>query len=151
MVRLGIGLYGVSAFADEQQKLLPVGELKTSLVQIKKVLAGESIGYGLSYTANSDMTIGIIPIGYADGFRRSLSNGMGKVWVNNIPCPVVGKVCMDTTMIDISQTQAEEGDSVVVFGPTHSIQDFAADCNTIAYEILTGIPARVRRVFINET
>ena len=151
MVRLGIGLYGVSAFADEQQKLLPVGELKTTLVQIKKVSAGESVGYGLTYTASADMTVGIIPMGYADGFRRSLSNGVGKVWVNHIPCPVIGRVCMDTTMIDISGTQAQEGDDVIVFGSEHSIQDFATDCNTIAYEILTGIPARVRRVFINET
>lgn len=151
MVRLGIGLYGVSAFADEQEKLFPVGELKTTVVQIKNVSAGESIGYGRSFTASSPMTIGIIPIGYADGFRRSLSNGVGKVWVNGVACPVVGRVCMDTTMIDLSNTSAKEGDSVIVFGQPYSIQEFANDCNTIAYEVLTAIPARVRRVFINET
>jgi alanine racemase len=150
MVRLGIGLYGVSAFEEEQKMLGNVGSLKTSIVQIKTVLPNETVGYGRKFTSNQEMQIAVLPIGYADGFRRSLSNGKGKVFINGIACPVVGRVCMDVTMVDITGVSAQEGDEAVVFNSEHSILDFANDCDTIAYETLTGIPQRVKRVIVNE-
>ena len=150
MVRLGIGLYGVSAFDEEQKMLRNVGSLKTSIVQIKNIQPNESIGYGRTFIANEAMKIAVLPIGYADGFRRSLSNGKGKVFIQGKPCPVVGRVCMDVTMVDVSHISAQEGDEVIVFDSNHSIIDFANSCDTIAYEVLTGIPQRVKRIIVNE-
>jgi alanine racemase len=150
MVRLGIGLYGVSAFEDEQKMLRSVGSLKTSIVQIKTVLPNDSVGYGRTFTSNQEMKIAILPIGYADGFRRSLSNGKGKVFINGKACPVVGRVCMDMTMVDISNLDVQEGDEAIIFNEDHSIIDFANDCDTIAYEVLTNIPQRVKRIIVNE-
>jgi alanine racemase len=150
MVRLGIGLYGVSAFEDEQKMLRTVGSLKTSIVQIKTVLSNETVGYGRTFTSNQEMKIAVLPIGYADGFRRSLSNGKGKVFINGKACPVVGRVCMDMTMVDISSLDAKEGDEAIIFNEEHPITAFANDCDTIAYEVLTGIPQRVKRIIVNE-
>lgn len=150
MVRLGIGLYGVSAFEEEQKMLRNVGSLKTSIVQIKNIQPNESIGYGRTFIANEAMKIAVLPIGYADGFRRSLSNGKGKVFIQGKPCPVVGRVCMDVTMVDVSHISAQEGEEVIVFDSNHSIIDFANSCDTIAYEVLTGIPQRVKRIIVNE-
>ena len=150
MVRLGIGLYGVSAFEEEQKMLRTVGSLKTSIVQIKTVLSNETVGYGRTFTSNQEMKIAVLPIGYADGFRRSLSNGKGKVFINGKACPVVGRVCMDMTMVDISSLEAKEGDEVIIFNEEHPITAFANDCDTIAYEVLTSIPQRVKRIIVNE-
>ena len=150
MVRLGIGLYGVSAFEEEQKMLRSVGSLKTSIVQIKSLLPNESVGYGRTFTSNQEMKIAVLPIGYADGFRRSLSNGKGKVFINGKACPVVGRVCMDMTMVDITNLDVKEGDEAVIFNEDHSIIDFASDCETIAYEVLTNIPQRVKRIIVNE-
>ncbi len=150
MVRLGIGLYGVSAFEEEQKMLRNVGSLKTSIVQIKSVLPNETVGYGRTFTSNQEMKIAVLPIGYADGFRRSLSNGKGKVFINGKACPVVGRVCMDVTMVDITGVPAQEGDEAIVFNGDHSILDYAQACDTIAYEVLTGIPQRVKRIIVNE-
>ena len=150
MVRLGIGLYGVSAFEEEQKMLRNVGRLKTSIVQIKNVHPAESVGYGRAFTSNQEMKIAVLPIGYADGFRRSLSNGKGKVFINGKVCPVVGRVCMDVTMVDITNLAVKEGDEAIIFSEDHSIIDFASDCETIAYEVLTSIPQRVKRIIVNE-
>jgi alanine racemase len=150
MVRLGIGLYGVSAFEEEQKMLRNVGSLKTSIVQIKSVLPNETVGYGRTFTSNQVMKIAVLPIGYADGFRRSLSNGKGKVFINGKACPVVGRVCMDVTMVDITGVPAQEGDEAIVFNGDHSILEYAQACDTIAYEVLTGIPQRVKRIIVNE-
>jgi alanine racemase len=150
MVRLGIGLYGVSAFEEEQKMLRNVGSLKTSIVQVKSVLPNETVGYGRTFTSNQEMKIAVLPIGYADGFRRSLSNGKGKVFINGKACPVVGRVCMDVTMVDITEVPAQEGDEAIVFNGDHSILDYAQACDTIAYEVLTGIPQRVKRIIVNE-
>ncbi len=150
MVRLGIGLYGVSAFEEEQKMLKNVGSLKTSIVQLKTIHPGESVGYGRTFTTDKTMKIAILPIGYADGFRRSLSNGKGHVFIQGKACPVVGRVCMDVTMVDVSHVSAKEGDEVIVFDAEHSIIAFANACDTIAYEVLTGIPQRVKRIIVNE-
>lgn len=150
MVRLGIGLYGISAHEPEQDKLETVSTLKTSISQIKKIKAGESVGYNRSFIAKSDSTIATIPLGYADGLRRSLSNGNGSVWINGKNCPIVGNVCMDMTMVDISETNANEGDEVIVFGRQISLSAFAKNCETIPYEILTSISQRVKRIYLEE-
>ena len=150
MVRLGIGLYGVSAFEEEQKMLRTVGSLKTSIVQIKTVLSNETVGYGRTFTSNQEMKIAVLPIGYADGFRRSLSNGKGRVFINGKACPVVGRVCMDMTMVEISNLEAKEGDEAIIFNEEHPITAFANDCDTIAYEVLTSIPQRVKRIIVNE-
>ncbi len=150
MVRLGIGLYGISAYGPEQDSLETVSTLKTSISQIKKIKAGESVGYNRSFIAKNDSTIATIPLGYADGLRRSLSNGRGNVWIDGKNCPIVGNVCMDMTMIDISETNAKEGDEVIVFGRQISLSEFARKCETIPYEILTSISQRVKRIYLEE-
>jgi alanine racemase len=150
MVRLGIGLYGVSAFEEEQKMLRNVGSLKTRVVQIKTVMPEESVGYGRTFVAESPMKIAILPIGYADGFKRLLSNGKGKVFIHGKACPVIGRVCMDVCMVDVTNLGVQEGDEVVIFNDEHSIINFAMDCETIAYEVLTSIPQRVKRIIVNE-
>ncbi len=150
MVRLGIGLYGISAVEEEQSSLRTVATLKTTISQIKKIKKGESIGYNRAYIASKDMTIATIPVGYADGLRRSLSNEKGSVWINGTVCKIVGNVCMDMTMIDISETAANEHDEVIIFGAQHDISIIAKDAGTIPYEILTSISHRVNRNYIEE-
>ncbi|MEL6561375.1 MAG: bifunctional UDP-N-acetylmuramoyl-tripeptide:D-alanyl-D-alanine ligase/alanine racemase [Bacteroidota bacterium] len=148
MVRLGIGLYGYDALFSKDLKV--VSSLKTTISQIKRVKQGESVGYGRSYKVESEMTIATIAIGYADGFRRSLSNGVGKVSIRNHLVPVVGRVCMDMTMVDVSEIDASVGDEVVVFGNHPGIEMLADWMDTIPYEILTNVGDRVKRIFISE-
>jgi alanine racemase len=150
MVRLGIGLYGISTISEEQSSLRTVATLKTTISQIKEIRKGESIGYNRAYIASRDMTIATIPVGYADGLRRILSNEKGSVWVNGSVCNIVGNVCMDMTMIDISNANAKEHDEVIVFGAQHDISIIAANSGTIPYEILTSISHRVNRRYIEE-
>jgi len=150
MVRLGIGLYGVDSNLGMQQQLKNVSSLKTTISQIKKVKAGESIGYSRNGIAEKDSIIATVRIGYADGYPRSLGNGMGKMNVNGILAPVIGNVCMDMTMLDITAIAAKEGDDVMVFGEKLAVTDVALWANTIAYEILTGISQRVKRVYYEE-
>jgi alanine racemase len=150
MVRLGIGLYGVDPTSDGFRELRPVATLKTIISHIQKVRKGETIGYGRRGIAKDDMAIGTIAIGYADGFTRAFSRGVGKVLVKGIRVPVVGNVCMDMTMIDITGMDAVEGDEVIIFGKDLPIQDVAASISTIPYEILTNTSERVKRVFVSE-
>jgi alanine racemase len=152
MVRLGIGLYGVDP-TDEKKKadLLPVATLKTVISQIRKVSAGETIGYSRKGKASKDMTVATIAIGYADGFSRAFSRGVGEVLVNGKRSPVVGNVCMDMTMIDVTGLDAREGDEVIVFGKDLPIGEVAQKINTIPYEILTSTSERVKRVFHAES
>jgi alanine racemase len=150
MVRLGIGLYGLEVTNSEQKELQTVGTLKTVISQIKYLKAGETVGYSRKGVLEKDSKIATIAIGYADGFDRGFSKGVGKVWVNGVVCPVVGNVCMDMTMIDVSETDCKEGDEVVIFGKDLSIKELATSIGTIAYEILTGVSERVKRVFYKE-
>jgi len=150
MVRLGIGLYGVDNNDNMQQQLKNVTTLKTTISQIKKVKAGESVGYSRKGMAAKDSIIATVRIGYADGYPRLLSNGNGKMLVNGKPAPVMGNVCMDMTMLDITGINAAEGDEVIVFGQTLPVKEVAAWADTIAYEILTGISQRVKRVYFEE-
>ncbi len=150
MVRLGIGLYGIDPTLEKIAALQPVATLKTVISQIKKIHEGETVGYGRKGKANKELTIATIAIGYADGFSRSFSRGKGFVLVNGKKAPVIGNVCMDMTMIDITGIPASEGDEVIIFGDDRSINDVAESIGTIAYEILTNTSARVKRVFVAE-
>lgn len=150
MIRLGIGLYGVSASGTDQKNLRSVSTLKTVISQIKHVPKGESVGYSRNFIAPKDIKIATIPVGYADGMRRTLSNGKGHVIILGKKAPVVGNVCMDMTMVDITNIDCEEGESVEIFGPTLSLHEFAEQTGTIAYEILTSISQRVKRIYLQE-
>ncbi|HEX8040476.1 MAG TPA: bifunctional UDP-N-acetylmuramoyl-tripeptide:D-alanyl-D-alanine ligase/alanine racemase [Chryseosolibacter sp.] len=150
MVRLGIGLYGIDPAPGSGVNLKPVASLKTIISQIKHLSPGESIGYGRRGKADRHLTIATIAIGYADGFSRAFSGGVGKVMVNGMPARVIGNVCMDMTMIDITGVPAKEGDEVVVFGQGLPIQELAESVHTIPYEILTSTSERVKRVFVSE-
>ncbi len=150
MVRLGIGLYGVDSEPAMQEQLRNVTTLKTNISQIKKVKSGESVGYSRKGVAAKDSVIATVRIGYADGYPRSLSNGIGKMRVNDQLAPVIGNVCMDMTMLDISGIEASEGDEVIVFGEQLPVSDMASWSQTIPYEILTGISQRVKRVYYEE-
>lgn len=150
MVRLGIGMYGISNNPTLKQKLHPVMKWMSSISQIKKLLKGESVGYSRTFIAEKEMKIAIIPLGYADGFRRSLGNGKGGVFIQNSYCPTVGRVCMDMIMVDISKLNVKEGEKVEIIGSKQNIEKFAEQMGTIAYEVMTGISKRVHRVYIEE-
>ena len=150
MVRIGIGLYGIGVNADEQKQLQNVNTLKTTISQIKNIPAGDSIGYSRKGMAKNNMRIATVPIGYADGLNRKLSNGRGKMFVNGKAAPIVGNVCMDMCMIDITDANASEGDEVIVFGSNYSITEVAKDLDTIPYEVLTNVSRRVKRVYYQE-
>ncbi|MBV2247043.1 MAG: bifunctional UDP-N-acetylmuramoyl-tripeptide:D-alanyl-D-alanine ligase/alanine racemase [Lentimicrobium sp.] len=150
MVRLGISLYGISGDTLEQQNLETVSSLKTSISQIKIIAAGDSVGYNRAWKSTRDTVIATVPIGYADGLSRQLSNGVGSMMINGQRAPVVGNICMDMTMLDITGIPAAEGDEVVVFGNEPSIVELALSIHTIPYEILTGISRRVKRVYFQE-
>jgi len=148
MVRLGIGLYGVSA--TNQNKLMNVSSLKTTISQIKWVDKDQTVGYSRKGKLNKKSRIGIIPIGYADGFNRKLSNGVGHVLVNGKTAPVVGNICMDMCMIDLTDIDAKEGDAVTIFGDDYSLNKMAEQLDTIPYEILTTVSRRVKRIYFQE-
>ena len=150
MVRLGIGLYGVDNNLNMQAKLKNVSTLKTTISQIKKVAAGESVGYNRMGSVSVDSLVATVRIGYADGYPRVLSNGVGSMWVKGNLAPVIGNICMDMTMLDITGTNIKEGDEVIVFGENLPVSDLAKKAQTIPYEILTGISQRVKRVYFEE-
>lgn len=150
MVRLGVGLYGVNPTSDTAM-LKTVATLKTVISQIRTISKGETIGYGRRGKADCEVRIATIAIGYADGYTRAFSRGVGKVLVNGKMARVIGNVCMDMTMIDITGIDASEGDEVVIFGDSLPIEDVAASISTIAYEILTNTSERVKRVFVAES
>lgn len=148
MVRLGISLYGVSASGLDG--LRNVCTLKTTILQIKHIKAGETVGYGRKGSFDHDAVIATIRIGYADGISRQFGNGVGSVLVNGQMAPVVGNICMDLTMIDVTNIDVKEGDSVIIFGKDPSVIDLANKINTIPYEILTSISNRVKHVYYKE-
>ncbi len=147
MVRLGIGLYGVASHPEEQKKLRLVSELKATVSQVKRVKAGDTVGYGRTWVAPNDTRIAVVSIGYADGFPRSLSNGKGQVLIRGVLYSVVGRVCMDMIMVEVKDAPVTEGDEVLIFGLDLPIQKMAAAMGTIPYEVLTGISSRVKRLY----
>jgi Alr-MurF fusion protein len=151
MVRLGIGLYGVDVTGGNQLKLREAAVLTTTIAQIRKVEAGETVGYNRKGRVNRDSLIATIRIGYADGYPRSLSNGRGMVMIRNKFFPVIGSVCMDMTMIDITDLPGiTTDDEVVVFGRGLTLNQLADWAGTIPYDIMTGISQRVKRVYIED-
>ncbi len=151
LVRLGIGLYGVDPTEEINKNLQPVATLKTVISQIKKIRKGETIGYGRRGKAEQEMTLATLAIGYADGFSRSFSRGKGKVLIQGKLAPVVGNVCMDMTMVDITGIVANEGDEAIVFGAGLPILEVAKWIDTIPYELLTSTSERVKRMFFAES
>ncbi|MHB8260208.1 MAG: bifunctional UDP-N-acetylmuramoyl-tripeptide:D-alanyl-D-alanine ligase/alanine racemase [Bacteroidia bacterium] len=150
MVRLGIGLYGLSSNEVEQKHLLNVSTLKTTISQIKQVKGGDTVGYNRRGAITKPTSIATVPIGYADGLNRKLGNGVGHLFVHNKPAPLVGNVCMDMCMIDITGINAQEGDEVIVFNSAGTLNHLAHTLGTISYEVLTAVSARVKRVYLQE-
>ena len=150
MVRLGIGLYGVSNDAEEQKYLENVSTLKSVISQIRTVPAGDSVGYGRRFMAAKPTVVATIPIGYADGISRLWGNGSGYVTVNKQKAIILGSVCMDMLMVEVTGIDCSEGDDVIVFGESPTVIEIAEKTQTIPYEILTSISQRVKRVFYRE-
>jgi alanine racemase len=151
MVRLGIGLYGVDTANEKDLALQTVASLKSTIAQIRTVNANETVGYNRKGKLNRLSKIATVRIGYADGFNRRLGNGRVSMFVNGKLAPVIGNVCMDMTMIDITDIrEVNEGDQVEIFGINLSVQQLAEWGETIPYEIMTGISQRVKRVYLEE-
>lgn len=148
MVRPGIGIYG--AEVHEGIHLRPVSRFKTRVSQVKRIPAGEPVGYGFTDVSDKDRMIAILPVGYADGLNRRLGNRNGNLFINGSRVPLIGKICMDTCMVDISGIDVREGDEAEVFGMNITVAEVANQCGTIPYEVLTSIPARVKRIFYRE-
>ncbi|MBS1563622.1 MAG: bifunctional UDP-N-acetylmuramoyl-tripeptide:D-alanyl-D-alanine ligase/alanine racemase, partial [Bacteroidetes bacterium] len=151
MVRLGIGLYGIDSAASERLNLREVSTLKTTIAQLKHLKKGETVSYGRKGVVKKDSIIATVRLGYADGYSRRLGNGVGKMQVNGRLAPVIGTVCMDMTMLDVTGIpHVREADEVTVFGEGLSIQQVAAWAGTIPYEIMTSVSQRVKRVYFEE-
>jgi Alr-MurF fusion protein len=151
MVRLGIGLYGIDTATKETDNgLQPIASLKTSIAQVKKILARETISYNRSGSLVKNGKIATVRIGYADGYLRAFGNGVGKMLVKGILVPTVGNITMDMCMLDVSTVNVKEGDEVIIFNEQQGIEDLAAQIGTIPYEILTNVSQRVKRVYFYE-
>ena len=145
MVRLGIGFYGVS----KDDNLKAVGKLVSNIAQIRTLKKGEEVGYGASFIAKQEMKIAVIPLGYADGINRKLGDGKGRVLIKNISAIIIGKISMDSFMVDISGINAKEGDLVTIFSEENSVDEIAKNLDTIPYEILATLNRRIKRVYLN--
>ena len=146
MVRPGILMYGLGK--SGQDKLSPVMSLKTEVVKIRKIKAKESVSYGRTFVAEKNMTIGVIPIGYADGLPRSVSN-LGHVICRDVKCKILGRVCMDLTMIDLTSIVSPKlGDEVIIFDDLYTANHLSSIVDTISYEIVCGISKRVNRIYL---
>lgn len=149
MVRLGIGLYGISPI-KEDATLHPVSTLKTIILQIHDVPAGETVGYSRRGVLTRHSRIAALPIGYADGLNRRLGNGKGFCIVNGKKAPYVGNICMDVCMIDVTDIECKEGDSVEIFGPSLPVTTVAEWLETIPYEVLTSVSQRIKRIYYSD-
>ncbi len=146
MVRTGIGLYGFGNDPEENKHLKPVGTLKTIITQIHKVEKGESVGYNRAFIAEKTTLSATLAIGHADGIPRSYGNGKGWVIINGEKAHILGNVCMDMIMVDVTDIDCEEGDEVIVFGPSATAEELSAAINSISYELITAVSQRVKRV-----
>jgi alanine racemase len=145
---MGIGLYGIGDYKGLE--LRHTGRFITAVSQVRKVPAGEPVSYGCNGASDSDREIAVIPVGYADGLRRELGNGRGSLFIKDRKVPIIGSICMDMCMADVTGLNVKTGDEAEVFGTRITIEEIAKICNTIPYEILTSIPSRVKRVYVNE-
>ena len=147
MVRSGIGMYGFGNDPKINTHLLPISTLKTIISQIHFLKKGESLGYNRAYTAEKDIKTATLPIGHADGIKRQYGNGHGFVTINNQKASVLGNVCMDMIMVDVTNISCHEGDEVIVFDHINTAEALAENVNSISYELLTAVSQRVKRVF----
>ncbi len=150
MARLGIGLYGIGKAGTHS--LRHISTLRTRIVQIKELDASQTVGYGRAGHLRRMSRVATIPIGYADGLNRHLGEGAWSVSVKGERVPIVGRICMDTCMIDVTGIEAQEGDPVFIFSPLphNTVEDMARVLGTISYEIMTGISGRVKRIYTKE-
>lgn len=149
MVRLGIGLYGIDSLLPNTQPLEKVHGLYASVLQIKKILKDETVGYNRAYRLDRDSNIAIVNIGYADGLMRGSGNGKHRVWINGHYAPIIGNICMDLIMVDVTGIEVDVGDRVEIFGKNVSIEDLANVNDTIPYEVLARISSRVNKKYLN--
>lgn len=150
MVRLGIGLYGIGNDKEEMKELRNVGTLKTRIMQVKEIEAEESVGYGRRFRATRTTKIATVPIGYADGIHRVWGSSGGYVLIKAKKAPITGAICMDMLMVDVTEVPCKEGDEVIIFGKDLPTTTIAEAINTIAYEIITSVSQRVKRIFFEE-
>lgn len=150
MVRCGIGLYGFGNDVKIDRKLRPIATLKTVISQIHKIEPGETVGYNRAFTSEGYRVTATLPLGHADGIGRQFGNGKAYVMVNGQKAPIIGNVCMDMVMIDITKVDCKEGDEVIIFGASPNAEQFAQTANTISYELLTAISQRVRRLILED-
>jgi len=147
MARLGISLYGSSSLENIQKKLQAVGTLKSVITQIRTIAKGDTVSYKRKFIASGKTVIATVPIGYADGINRHLGNGNSTVLLNGSLVPIVGIICMDSLMLNITNSQAKIGDTVVFFGTNHPVQHISNVLGTINYEVFTNVSKRVKRVY----
>lgn len=147
MVRSGIGLYGFGNDPEINKKLQPIASLKTVISQIHNVKKGESLGYNRAFIAKKNTITATLPIGHADGIKRQYGNGNGFVTINNQRANILGNVCMDMIMVDITTIKCQEGDEVIIFNKENSAENLAEKAQSISYELLTAVSQRVKRVF----
>ena len=150
MVRIGIGMVGISANPKVKNQLQSAVTFKTVISQISEVKQGDSIGYNRKYKAEKDTRIATIPVGYADGIPRLIGNKKGFVGIQNQKVSIVGNICMDMLMVDLQNIKAKEGDEVIIFNGNPTLEEFSGYCQTIPYEVLTSISRRVKRIYIKD-
>ena len=148
MVRIGIGMIGISPTPEIKSQLQNAVTFKTVISQISEVKKGDSIGYSRKYKAEKDTRIATIPVGYADGIPRLIGNKNGFVSIHKQKVPIVGNICMDMLMVDLENLPAKDGDKVIIFNENPSLEEFSKYCKTIPYEVLTSISRRVKRIYI---
>lgn len=150
LVRLGIALYGYPANESFIEVLQPSLRWLSSVSQVKTIYPNEYVGYGCSYRAEKEIKLAIVPVGYADGFRRSLSNGVGKMYIHGHACAIIGRVCMDMVMVDVTNLNVKENDVVEIIGSHQTMEEFARSMHTIPYEVMTGLSNRMHRVYVED-
>ncbi|MEP2936498.1 MAG: alanine racemase [Gilvibacter sp.] len=150
MVRSGIGLYGYGNAPEYDAALKPVASLFSVISQKHEVKRGQSVGYNRAFIAKNTMTIATIPLGHADGISRQYGNGIGWVTIKGQKAPMVGNICMDMLMVDVSHIDCKEGDSVLIFGPDQSANQLAQNASSISYELLTAVASRIKRVVVRK-
>lgn len=148
MVRSGIGLYGYGNSAEEDKNLMPIATLKTVISQIHDIHPGNSVGYNRAFTASAKRRSATLPLGHADGIARIYGQGKSYVSIHGQKAPIIGNVCMDMIMVDVTDIDCGEGDEVIIFGPGHTAAAFAENVGTISYELLTAISQRVARSYV---
>ena len=148
MVRSGIGLYGFGNSKKENKHLKPIASLKTTISQIHLIEKGESVGYNRAFKSDGFLKTATLPIGHADGIGRQYGNGNGFVTINGKKAPIVGNVCMDMIMVNITDIDCKEGDEVIVFDANFTAENLAETINSISYELVTAVSQRIKRVFL---